>query len=782
MARLFKKSVIWKWVISYTCIILISAVSSLVIYDRSRNFIKERQEKINEVLLEQATKELRDCIIMMEKLREEILINTSFNSLSKSGLDRNTSVAYKHYVLYKDLNTYLKLNNSYSHIMLYFKSDDKIVSDSSVNYSARYWEIYGESLGLSFSEWNSIINGTYNNFHATNVKIGDTEGTIFARTIQQAQTGRQKVNLFVIFTKEDLESLLGEYNYYKDTSMLIFDRVGKTTVKFDYASIINSDEDEKKIIEAVQAGKKEVVLGNNEVINLYYFQNNSPYYLCILTPESVYLKTMHNFQLIFCFIFVISIVFSIVLIVVFVNNNYRPVRDLLKMLFSTDVFQGGEHREQSLIENENEFTLVKKGMAQVSSSYNNVKMAFSRQNKLLRKVYLSRLLNGKAKLLPEKQLIELYELQFKYNDFVVVLLYVQDFTAESGNNYEDDSGALEITDLDHAQSVLVEKYDKLFSDKGWTVNHTIIDDLLVFVVCVPPGENRPDYINSVIHKGTKSVEESYGVEILVSVSAVHSSLEKLSVAYQEALQAFEALKLYDLGGFVCYTDISDLFISSYNYPYEMEQGLIKAIQLGNFVSAKAIVSEVINSNINNRKYISWDIIRCLMFDLLGTVMKTFDANEESQQFIKKLKPAKRLAECTDLQSMEKTFEEILSYCCDFFRVTTGNDEKLYYKIQAYIRDNYGDPNLGVSSIADHFSISPVTLSKKFREITGSKITTFISEVRVEEAKKLLLSSNENLSYIANSVGFGSTKTFTRMFKQIEGCTPGQWREKQKFVV
>lgn len=779
MKKLPKKSVIWRWVISYTCIILISAVSSLVIYDRSRDFIKERQEKINEVLLEQATRQIQDCVVMMEKLREEILINSSYNSLNKSGFNRYISTTYKHYLLYRDLNTYLKLNNSYSHIILYFKDDDRIISDSSVNFSDRYWEIYNSLLGLTFDEWINLINGTYDNFHAKNIKAGNIEATIFARTIQPPQTGRQKVNLFVIFTRDNWADLLGEY---QDTSMILLDQNMQTAVKFDYASIITSAEDEAKIIEAVRSGKKEVVLKSNEVIKLYYSHNNAPYFLCILTPESVYIKTMHNFQLIFCFIFLVSIVFSIVLIIVFVNTNYRPVKDLLKTLLSTGIFQSSEHREQSLMENENEFAIVKKGMAQVSNSYNSVKMALSRQNKVLRKVYLSRLLNGKAKLLPDKQLNEIYGLNFKYNDFVVVLMYVHDFDPETDINYDIKENSAGLTELDHAQSVLVEKYDKLISERGWVVNHTITDDLLVFVICVPPAENNADNIKTVIKKGMKSIADSYGVEFSVSISALHSNLEMMSIAYQEALQAFEALKMHNLGGFVCYSDISEMFSSSYNYPFEMEQKLIKEIQLGNFTNAKAIVSEVIQSNIDSKRYISRDIIRCLMFDLLGTVMKTFDAKEESQQLIKQLKPAKRLAECTDLQSMKKVIEEILLKCCEFFRVETSNDEKLYYKIQAYIRENYWDPNLSVAFIAEQFSISPVTLSRKFREITGCKITTFLSEVRIEQSKKLLLLSDANLSYIANSVGFGSTKTFTRIFKQVEGCTPGQWREKQKYVV
>jgi AraC-like DNA-binding protein len=74
------------------------------------------------------------------------------------------------------------------------------------------------------------------------------------------------------------------------------------------------------------------------------------------------------------------------------------------------------------------------------------------------------------------------------------------------------------------------------------------------------------------------------------------------------------------------------------------------------------------------------------------------------------------------------------------------------------------------------------LSKLYREITGTKILDAISRIRVQEAKNLLLASNDNLTSIANQVGFGSTKTFTRSFKQFEGCTPGQWRDNQRMLI
>ena len=181
----------------------------------------------------------------------------------------------------------------------------------------------------------------------------------------------------------------------------------------------------------------------------------------------------------------------------------------------------------------------------------------------------------------------------------------------------------------------------------------------------------------------------------------------------------------------------------------MEQELVKSIQLGNFTNAKWIYSEIIQNNINSKKYISRDIIRCLMFDLLGTVLKTFDAKKESQKFIKQLRPAKRLSECSDLHSMNEVFEQLLYDCCEYFKDGTNKDEEQCYEIEEYICENYQDQNLSVTSVAEHFCMSPVMLSKLYREITGTKILDAISRIRVQEAKNLLLASNDNLTSIAN---------------------------------
>ena len=124
------------------------------------------------------------------------------------------------------------------------------------------------------------------------------------------------------------------------------------------------------------------------------------------------------------------------------------------------------------------------------------------------------------------------------------------------------------------------------------------------------------------------------------------------------------------------------------------------------------------------------------------------------------------------------FEEILKETCEYLnkRPSTEDKETLCGQIQDYIKKHYYDTNLSVTAIAEHFSLPPVMMSRIFRETVGEKIPVVVSEVRLEAAKKLMCQSSESLGDIAEKVGFGSVRTFTRIFKQVENCTPGQWRE------
>jgi len=63
----------------------------------------------------------------------------------------------------------------------------------------------------------------------------------------------------------------------------------------------------------------------------------------------------------------------------------------------------------------------------------------------------------------------------------------------------------------------------------------------------------------------------------------------------------------------------------------------------------------------------------------------------------------------------------------------------------------------------------------FKKITGINFTDYLSRVRIEKAKNLLLNRNLRISEIAYEVGFQSLTHFNRVFKKITGQSPTEYR-------
>ena len=79
------------------------------------------------------------------------------------------------------------------------------------------------------------------------------------------------------------------------------------------------------------------------------------------------------------------------------------------------------------------------------------------------------------------------------------------------------------------------------------------------------------------------------------------------------------------------------------------------------------------------------------------------------------------------------------------------------------------------AIADKLFLSRSYLSRRFKAETGQTLTDFIVGEKVEEAKRLLCYSEKPLNAIGAYLGFSSQSHFSRVFKQITGKTPSEYR-------
>lgn len=101
-------------------------------------------------------------------------------------------------------------------------------------------------------------------------------------------------------------------------------------------------------------------------------------------------------------------------------------------------------------------------------------------------------------------------------------------------------------------------------------------------------------------------------------------------------------------------------------------------------------------------------------------------------------------------------------------------QELYDSAVAYIQENYAQP-LSMQSVCDEIGISQTYLSRLFRKYSDMTFNTFLTQCRMEAAKKLLQEKPDLLLYdVAACVGYEDSSYFTKVFRQYTGKTPSQW--------
>ncbi|WP_308638149.1 AraC family transcriptional regulator [Paenibacillus silvisoli] len=97
------------------------------------------------------------------------------------------------------------------------------------------------------------------------------------------------------------------------------------------------------------------------------------------------------------------------------------------------------------------------------------------------------------------------------------------------------------------------------------------------------------------------------------------------------------------------------------------------------------------------------------------------------------------------------------------------------KLLSYIEHHYASP-ITLQDLAKESYYSPHYISKTFKVCCGYTFTEYLQEVRLREAKRMLLESDECVGAIGKQVGYPDKAQFYRLFKQYYGITPQQLRE------
>ncbi len=173
-----------------------------------------------------------------------------------------------------------------------------------------------------------------------------------------------------------------------------------------------------------------------------------------------------------------------------------------------------------------------------------------------------------------------------------------------------------------------------------------------------------------------------------------------------------------------------------------------------------------------------EIVRAVCVKLIGIIYDYLESRGFKNAGVQRITSIKRLGEIPYLPDAIKYTKDRY---INMFQFETEKNQNYYYSIteniKKYIINNYAGESLDVPKIAERFHFSANYINGIFKSQTGETIPSFITNLRLGEAKKLLTGTKIPISEIATIVGYSRLTYFSRIFKRKYNISPNEYRNK-----
>jgi len=107
------------------------------------------------------------------------------------------------------------------------------------------------------------------------------------------------------------------------------------------------------------------------------------------------------------------------------------------------------------------------------------------------------------------------------------------------------------------------------------------------------------------------------------------------------------------------------------------------------------------------------------------------------------------------------------------------ESKIARQIVAYIKENCTDYNMSLELVAQEFQITTQYLCKIIKQQIGMSYKEYLTELRIAEAKRMLVEEELNVTEVCTRVGYTNVSNFIRVFQKYTGMTPAKFRDGSK---
>lgn len=315
---------------------------------------------------------------------------------------------------------------------------------------------------------------------------------------------------------------------------------------------------------------------------------------------------------------------------------------------------------------------------------------------------------------------------------------------------------------------------------GWYVHRLPDGHLAVLAVMESDNADRwPLLLEQYLLPALSLLQEHYPIRLSIGAGPCYEQLHSIWRSSQEAMLALDASCNKECSGLsISYYGKNQSKPASYYYPIEFELDLINRVRKGDLTGLKERLQQLEIQNFELRRL---------------TVMTEQQLLQEVQATIRKLAEQLHYTDLlesvfqpiTDLRgrsgsreklSLQQVKLPLLAICEAVIRDKEQQAQSAVKQMTRFIEEHHADSSFGLAALARQFNQSESAMSAIVKDQLGVTFTEHLEKLRLDEACRLLSRTSMSINEIALQVGYNSDKAFRRAFKRSLGLLPTAYRQ------
>lgn len=713
LKKLFKsRKTFYIFIFSYLLILLLSITFSYTINSEAAKIVERETSSANLTLLTHLQQTLDMSLQDVKRISFQIAFNPRVLTAIRFHTGTIPSDQYNLYKAIEDIRHYVVASEFVTGVYIYMHRSRTVITQNTHLDARLFFNVNYNESSLSFEEWENIMLTAHRSSfimfqgRTPNSKVG----VAHLQSIPIETIRNPLATIVVTINEKILENALKEIETSKNGTALIlneYDGMFATPESLNAMSALSQFREQTEDYLEYDNGIFHIYLNGEKTVLSVATSRFAGWKYVSIVPYGLFWEKVQQLRYFVWFGLFITLIIGGFLAYILSKRNYLPIKNII---------DGIEKRNSTKTHNlSNEFSFIQDSISGMISENERISIQVDEQKKLLMNSYFLNVLKGKTKDDDsDKEWTTALNMKFQSNYFVVILMKL--------NDVDENLHLSAIRRIGQTKSTKYSKFVVLnFIELNISKTNQCMfvedeDGVIVCLANLKSIEHELDISNlrEILKETREFVKSNFEFDFTIAMSNAHQGLFGIAQAYKEANEVMEFILLSEAENDMDYSELALSTSLDYHYSIEMEQKLINCIKSGDYEAARSVLMDILKENFS-RKSFSSQMIKCLMFDLVSTVLKSAE-NMRDASFLEELQPVKQLMECNNIMEMKFKLADILRRVCEYVALSKSNKCNLLgTKVKEYVAQHYFDPNLGVAMIGDYFGLTPSYLSKLFKE-------------------------------------------------------------------